>query len=140
MSIDIMLHPPTREIGKTMFPDVEVCRDEEYPDLIEYIYEESDTEHVWADEYFVRGKGWCRTTSTIPYMNLCNSNAYYLLDMIDAGEIDTCGDMLDIEHSLQIAESKLDNFDADDYWYRRLQEVIVLLEKAVELNWNVYWA
>ena len=137
MSMNFYLQAP-EGVLEEVYPDVDMSLNEMYPSLGEYFDEMSDNEHVESGHFFTHDKGWCTTTSTVPTVNMSNSNMMYVLKEILGLNMvtgDYCGDLED----LRMVRASLMLHNVPNCYYG-IPRTLELVNLAIENNWSIYYA
>lgn len=120
------------------YPDVEVSLEELWPSSVEYIYEDTDTAHVWSGHYFTHDKGWTKMEPTRPELNMSNSNAMYVLkDILGIEDADHCG-MLEYPNIAYLTCKVHERNNPD--CYHGIPALKKLISLALNNGWSIYWS
>ena len=135
MSMNFYLQAPDGVL-KERYPDIDVRLTDLYPNLGDYFDDMSDTEHAQSGHFYTHDKGWCATESTVPTINMSNSNMRYVLnEILGLNTTEYAGDLLD----LRSARSSCMLHTHSNCYYG-IVELKKLLDLAIENDWTMYWA
>jgi len=136
MSMNFYLQSTDDSELKTRYPDVDMSLNELYPNMGDYFDEMSDTEHTQSGHFFTHDKGWCQTDSTVPTVNMSNSNMRYVLnEILGLGSDEYCGTLEDL-----IGARASCRLHTHSNCYYGITETLKLIELAIENNWSIYYA
>jgi len=136
--MSITFHLTSTKAGELQerYPDRDMRLVDVYTNLGDYFEDMDDTEHVYSGHFFTHGEGWCMTESTIPEVNMSNSNARYVLnDILNLNTQEHCGDIEDL-HQARIS-CILHTHPNCYYAIPTLKDLLTL---AIDNGWGVYWA
>lgn len=135
MSINFHLQNTTAGALQKAYPDVEIALFEEYPNICDELCNDED-DHYWYGGYFTHDRGYCKMKSSVPYVNMSNSNARYVLnDILGLDTHEYCGDLTD----LKLARASCMLHTHPDCYYG-ITELKKLIDIAIENNYTIYWA
>jgi len=136
MSMNFYLMSSDENELKTRYPDVDISLDEMYPNLGDYFEDMSDTEHTQSGHFFTHDKGWCQTESTVPTVNMSNSNMRYVLNEILGLDTQDYGGVLE---DLPLARASCMLHSTNNCYYG-ITETKKLINLAMQNGWGIYWA
>lgn len=137
MSMNFYLQSSNNDL-KEHYPDVDLALAEVYENLGDYFEDMSDTEHVQSGHFFTHDKGWCLTDSTIPTINLSNSNMMYVLkDVLGIKDADYCGELECPNLAYLTCKVHERNNPNCYYGIPALKKLIAL---ALNNGWSIYWS
>jgi len=136
MSMNFYLKSPTEGELEQRYPDVAMRLNDMYPSLGDYFNDMSEAEHKESGHFYTQDKGWCKNESTVPTVNMSNSNFRYVLnEVLGLDTKEYCGDLED----LQLIRASLMLHSTPNCYYG-ITETLKLIELAIENDWSVYFA